>query len=86
MNLRLRVMTPTALVFDGPVASVVAPGAWGYLGILDHHRPLATPLVSGNLVFRTEQGQRLLRVDGGFLEVHRNLVTVLADSAQAPKS
>ena len=60
---------------------VIAPGSEGQLGILPRHAPLLTTLALGELRIR-HAGGRGIFVAGGFLEVNRNVVTVLADDAE----
>ncbi len=77
----LEILTPTRTVFSGPVASLVAPGALGYLGVLANHAPLVTSLTPGRVVFRNLQGHAttLQSTGSGLLEVHHNRVILLAD-------
>ena len=81
MNLKLKIVTPEEVRFEGPVTSVVAPGTLGYLGILKNHAPLVTTLAVGNLTVRDPQGTtQTFKVEGGFLEVLKNQVLVLTDN------
>ena len=77
----LEILTPSRTVFTGPVASLVAPGALGYLGVLANHAPLVTTLAPGRIVYRNPQGHAttLQSTGSGLLEVFRNRVTLLAD-------
>ncbi|HBF33986.1 TPA: ATP synthase F1 subunit epsilon [Candidatus Sumerlaeota bacterium] len=82
---QLKIITPQAVVFDGPVESVQAPGGDGYLGVLAGHAPLLTTLQDGKLTASgAGQGSKSWQVTGGgFLEVHKNKVTVLAQNLSA---
>ena len=82
MPFRLEVVTAERSVFSDDVDSVVAPGVEGELGILPKHAPLLTVLDFGDL--RVKQGQLEfdIAVGGGFLEVRRDKVVVLADMAE----
>ena len=76
----LKVVTPDRVVFEGKTSSVVAPGSLGYLGILRDHAPLVTTLDKGNLTYKDPSGlAHTFRIEGGFLEVLKNRVLVLAD-------
>lgn len=77
----LEILTPRRTVFTGPVTSLVAPGALGYLGVLAHHAPLITTLVPGKITFRDADGKTssLQSQKGGLLEVFHNQATLLAD-------
>ena len=80
----LKIVTPEQLYFEGPVEHVMAPGYNGYLGILQNHAPLVTPIVKGTLAYRDASGKTsTVQVDGGFVEVLKNRVLVLTDKVQS---
>ena len=80
---RLTVITQEGTIVDREVLSVTAPGTEGYLGIWHNHAPLATALDAGTLTVKETDGRTgLYAVSGGFLEVSRNVVTLLADSIE----
>ena len=77
------VITPEKIVYSGEVDMVIATGAGGELGILPLHMPLITTLEVGEL--RLKHGpdkQDYIAIDGGYLEVREDKVTVLADAAE----
>jgi F-type H+-transporting ATPase subunit epsilon len=83
-SFHLQIISPQRVEFDGDVESLVAPGEDGYLGVLANHAPLLTTLKDGSLTFRPHNGgagakERYRVSGGGFLEVHRNKVIVLAN-------
>jgi F-type H+-transporting ATPase subunit epsilon len=80
--MRVTVISPEAAVFDGEADAVVAPAFDGELGILVNHAPLMTTLGTGSLVIRSGTTERRFRVQGGFLQVVKNRVRVLAESVQ----
>lgn len=84
-RLRLEVVTPDRVVFEGEVASVRLPGTLGELGVLPGHTPLLTSLGTGALRLVGAEGERALVVQGGFAEVLPDRVTVLATLAQWPR-
>ena len=77
------VATPEGPAFQGQVASVVVPALDGELGILPKHAPLVAALGSGEL--RVDDGAKKSRyfLDGGFVQVLNNRVTVLATDVEA---
>ena len=80
--MRLDIITAEKLVYSDEVSSVVAPGSAGQLGILPNHAPLLTSLKPGELKVLKEGEEYIIAVSGGFLEVLRNVVTILADTAE----
>ncbi|HEY3934924.1 MAG TPA: ATP synthase F1 subunit epsilon [Gemmatimonadales bacterium] len=80
--MRVTVISPEAAVFDGEADSVVAPAYDGELGILANHAPLMTVLGSGVLSIKAGGLTRRYRVQGGFLQVVKNSVRILAEHMQ----
>ena len=81
-TMRLDIVTAEKLVYSDEVSSVVAPGAEGQLGILPNHAPLLTSLKPGELKVLKEGEETNIAVSGVFLEVLKNVVTILADTAE----
>jgi F-type H+-transporting ATPase subunit epsilon len=83
MPLRVQIVTAEREVFaDETVDMVVAPGADGVVGILPRHAPLLTTLVPGVVRIKHGGAEDALSVGGGFLQVARDNVLILADSAE----
>jgi F-type H+-transporting ATPase subunit epsilon len=80
--LRVRVVSPDRIVFDGEGSAVVAPAWDGQVGILPGHAPMLALVGSGVLsVERAGGGSDAFHVAGGVLKVERNQVTVLTEYA-----
>lgn len=80
---RLTVLTEEKSVLDETVVSVTAPGTEGYLGIWKDHAALVTALQPGKLTVKPQPDREVeYAVSGGFLEVNRNVVTILADAIE----
>jgi F-type H+-transporting ATPase subunit epsilon len=80
--LNFEIVTAERVVYSGEVDVVVAPGAEGQLAILPSHAPLITTLQPGELLVRRGGEEIAMFVQGGFMEVSGNRVTVLADVAE----
>jgi F-type H+-transporting ATPase subunit epsilon len=75
-------VSPEKLVFSSQVIQVDLPGAEGDFGVLAEHAPLISTLRPGILVIHGEAGEQLkVVIHGGFAEVGRGGLTVLADTA-----
>src|SRR5919199_6758464 len=83
MPLRVQIVTAEREVFaeDG-VDMVVAPGAEGVVGILPRHAPLLTTLNPGVVRIKKGGSEEAMSVGGGFLQVARDQVLILADTAE----
>ena len=82
MTIHCDIVSAEAQIYSGLVELLVATGAEGELGICYGHVPLLTSLVPGP-VRVVEQGgeEQVFYASGGFLEVQRDVVTILADTA-----
>jgi len=74
----VEILTPDTSLFEGEASYVGLPGSDGSLGILNNHAALVTTLRTGEVVVRTESGEKLFKVKGGTVEVLNNHVTILA--------
>lgn len=80
---KLEIVTPERIVLDKEIASLVAPGIDGSLGILANHAPLMAELTTGELWMReADGGETCGAISGGFMEVFQNHVRILADTAE----
>lgn len=84
-TLRLDVVTPDRTVLKEEVESVIAPAVEGYLGVLPGHAPMIVGLVPGVFTYRQSNKPHYLAVGGGFMEIARDRVILLADSAERPE-
>jgi F-type H+-transporting ATPase subunit epsilon len=77
--MQVTVVSPERTVFDGEADSLVVPAFDGLVGILPGHAPFLTLLGTGRL--RVRRGGEVSEFDvaGGFLQVTRGAVRVVAD-------
>jgi F-type H+-transporting ATPase subunit epsilon len=80
--MHVTLVSPERALFEGDATGLVAPAYDGEVGILPRHAPFLTLLGSGDLVIRTGADTRKFRVAGGFLQVLRNNVRVVAEKAE----
>ncbi len=79
--LKVSVISPESVLFEGETDSVVAPAFDGQLGILTGHAPMVTLLGRGELRVGAESAGRRFQVEGGFLQVADNVVRVVTERA-----
>ncbi len=79
----LEILTPEKKLFSGEVYGVQMPGISGSFEVLDRHAPLVSALKAGRIkVLRDRQNHSAYyQIDGGFVEVLNNKVTVLVEGA-----
>jgi F-type H+-transporting ATPase subunit epsilon len=80
-NVRCIVVTPEATVVDTPADFVALPLYDGEAGVLPGRAPLIGRLGYGELRVRVGRAERRYYVDGGFVQVANNLVSVLTNRA-----
>ncbi|MGC2191744.1 MAG: ATP synthase F1 subunit epsilon [Candidatus Dormiibacterota bacterium] len=66
-------------LFEGDCDFIVARGADGELGVLPGHAPLLTWLKPGELMLRQGRDEHFFFLEGAYLEVLPNRVSILAD-------
>ena len=81
-KLTVELVTAERQVLSQEADIVIAPGAEGEIGILPRHAPLVTTLHPGVMVLRNDGEEQLLAIAGGFLQVFRDRVLILADAAE----
>ncbi|HKE41886.1 MAG TPA: F0F1 ATP synthase subunit epsilon [Casimicrobiaceae bacterium] len=82
-TIHIDVVSAEESIYSGDAEFVVLPGVMGELGIYPRHTPLITQIRPGQVRIRIpgQQDETIIFVQGGFLEVQPNVVTVLADTA-----
>lgn len=80
----LEILTPEKKLFSGEVYGVQMPGISGSFEVLEKHAPLVSALKAGRVkVLRDRQHHEAhYEIQGGFVEVLNNKVTVLVEGAQ----
>ena len=80
--LKVSVISPESVLFEGETDSVIAPAYDGELGILTGHAPLMALLGDGELRLGTGSG-RAFNVSGGFMQELHDHVRVVTEKATA---
>ena len=82
--LRVSVISPERVLYEGEADSVVAPAFDGEVGILTGHAPMMTLLGRGALrIEGGAAGSRRFAVEGGFLQVAADEVRVVTERVTA---
>jgi F-type H+-transporting ATPase subunit epsilon len=82
-SLKVSVISPERVLYEGTARGVIAPAFDGEVGILPMHAPLMTLLGRGTLRVDTAEGEQRFQVDGGFLQVVDDAVRVVTEQATA---
>jgi F-type H+-transporting ATPase subunit epsilon len=81
--LKVSVISPEAVLFEGETDSIVAPAYDGEIGILTGHAPLMALLGNGELRLGAGGTGKRFTVSGGFLQVVNDDVRVVTEKATA---
>lgn len=79
--LTIQITTPDQTVFKGEALSVSIPTMNGEITVLEHHIPLVSIVVPGTAVIRDKDGEHLMAVTRGVIEVDGKEVKLLVQSA-----
>lgn len=77
--LKLKIVSPERIVFDGNVESVIVPGTAGQFEILTHHAPIISSLEKGNVIYKVDGNTESLDIIGGFVNVKKDEVNVCVE-------
>ena len=82
-NFNLDIVTPTKVVYSGEVQSFSAPGVDGGFQVLFNHAPLLSSIAVGTLKITDAVGRETrYATSGGFVEVNKNKVVMLAETVE----
>ncbi|MDY6317942.1 MAG: ATP synthase F1 subunit epsilon [Prevotella sp.] len=77
--LRLKIVSPEKIVYQGDVDSVLVPGTKGSFEILNDHAPIISSLSEGTVEYSTKEGKKQFNIHGGFVEVKKNEVSLCVE-------
>jgi len=83
-SLNVELVAADRKVWSGEASMVRARSSEGEIGIMPGHTPLLGVLLEGDVVIHAADGDQTATVDGGFLSVDHDDVTIVAESVQVP--
>ncbi len=84
--LSIDIVTPEKTIYQGKIKGIIAPGIDGEFGVLPDHTPFATMLAPGVVTLAHEDGKsEMMAVSGGYVEVTREKVILLVETAERPE-
>ncbi|MBE4704233.1 FoF1 ATP synthase subunit delta/epsilon [Spiroplasma platyhelix] len=79
MALKLKIITPDGIFFDGTVDSVNIKTTEGYITILEWHTPLIANIAISNMMYRINNQPHNLSIAGGLLITTLHDVRIITD-------
>ncbi len=87
INMNLTILSPEKEIFSGAVKSVKVPGSAGQFEMLENHAAIVSSLAKGEVRVIKDNGEKVtFQVEGGFVEVLNNEVSLLVSSLSAEKA
>lgn len=82
-TIKFEIVTPEKTVLKEPITQITVPTRDGEITVLPKHVPLVSILKPGVIEARKEDGSsEIMAISGGFIEVLRDKVVILADAAE----
>lgn len=78
-SMKLTIITPDKLAFEGPVTAVTVPGSAGSFQILKDHAAIVSTLEDGQVIIKHNQDEQIIIIKGGVVEVKENNIIILAE-------
>lgn len=75
--MRVEVLTPRKIEFQGEAQNIVLPTMLGEIAVLSRHAPLVSVLKPGRIKIKTAEEEIIIQIDGGILQVVENSATIL---------
>jgi len=82
-TIKFEIVTPERVVLKEDILQVTVPTRNGEITVLPNHIPLVASLQPGVIEVKTKAGEtEIMSVSGGFIEVLKDKVVILADTAE----
>lgn len=82
-TIKFEIVTPERVVFREEILQLSVPTTTGEITVLPDHIPLVSVLQPGVIELKKLDGrQEVMAVSGGFIEVMKDKVVILADTAE----
>jgi F-type H+-transporting ATPase subunit epsilon len=82
--MKLEIITPNGVIFDGDVTQVNLPGSEGEFGVLAGHSTLVSLLDTGVIVYNRADGREVaVAINSGYVKVDEEKTTCIVDGAVA---
>jgi len=79
--MKLEIITPKDKLYEGEVTLVSLPGTLGAFEILNHHAPIISTLIAGEVkVIDKDKNNHVFNIKSGLVEASNNKIWVLAET------
>lgn len=77
--MKLEIVSPNGILFTGEIDNASFPGLAGSFDIMPHHAPMIAALGTGLIRFEDESKKQEQAIQGGFMEVKNDIISVCID-------
>ena len=78
-QLHVKVWSPFSVFYDAEASTVSGVNDTGAFDILPRHRNFITLLQPSDLILQTKDGEIRIKISGGVMQVHNNMITVFLE-------
>jgi F-type H+-transporting ATPase subunit epsilon len=82
MAFRLKITSPYGTFYDQDVQTINVKTVDGYIGVLENHIPLVSPLEISIMMIRTSEGERHVTLAGGIIYVKKKETVIVTPSVE----
>jgi F-type H+-transporting ATPase subunit epsilon len=80
----VQLVSPEKILYEGEATMVILRTLEeGDVAFLDNHAPFIGALAEGEITVRSTEGDKTFAATGGFVEVSKNVVTIVSDAAES---
>lgn len=79
--MKLQIISPEGIRFEGEVDSITFPGVCGSFDVWPHHAPFITALTEGSIRYKRtgEKKEEEQQIQNGFVEINNDTVSVCVE-------
>lgn len=78
--LKLKIVSPEKVFYEGEIESIVVPGTLGRFEVLVGHAPIISSLEKGCVEYTTTDGEKTqFDILGGFVEVQKDVISLCVE-------
>ncbi len=79
-NLKVAIIGKDKIAYEGEAEAVFVPTQTGIIEVLPEHMQLVSALQAGEIIVKTNEGDKNFKISGGVLEIRsKSNVIILAD-------
>lgn len=82
--MKLEIISPEGIVYQGETNRVWLPGEEGGFDILPRHAPLIAALREGSIRYENEKQEKEMKIRGGFVEVKEDTISACIEPTTSP--